>query len=151
MKLILSLYTVFIFVSIPNTELTLDEVRVNYPTAVVDKSICRSMILQLSENHETDVFLAYLGAYQTIWARHIFNPISKLHTFNKGKRNIDAAARRSPQNVEVILIRHSIQKHSPAFLGYKDMLEKDRNFLKNHLQTISSPKLKKMVETVLAS
>src|SRR6188768_560912 len=91
--------------------ISLDDVRHNYPLAVKDKNICRSMILALENQMESNVHLAYLGAYQTIWANHTFNPMDKLSTFNKGKENIDTAALLSPKDVEIIFIRHSVQKN----------------------------------------
>ena len=93
--------------------------------------------------------LAYLGAFQTIWANHVFNPFSKLKTFNKGKRNIDKAIKLSPNNVEIIFIRYSIQKNSPAFLSYKSNLKEDQKILKQNFSNINSIDLKRMIENVL--
>ena len=131
--------------------LTLDEIRGNYASAVANKEICRLMINELSEHQQSHVHLAYLGAFQTIWAKHVFNPLTKLHTFNKGRRNIEKAVSSAPKNVEIIGVRYSVQKHCPRFLGYSDMLEKDRNYLINQLPNIVSAALKKMVEVVLKS
>jgi len=128
---------------------SLDDVRHNYPLAVKDKNICRSMILALENQMESNVHLAYLGAYQTIWANHTFNPMDKLSTFNKGKKNIDTAALLSPKDVEIIFIRHSVQKNCPWFLGYNENLEEDKTFLSEALNSISSPTLKNMVENLL--
>ena len=129
--------------------ISLDKVRHHYPLAVKDKSICRSMILALESQLESNVHLAYLGAFQTIWANHTFNPVDKLSTFNKGKKNIDAAARLSPTDVEIIFIRHSVQKNCPWFLGYHENLEADKSFLSEAWNNISSPTLKSMVENLL--
>ena len=129
--------------------LSLEVIRNNYQVAVKDKDICLSMIQQLKNNTESNVHLAYLGAFQTIWANHTFNPINKLSTFNKGKENIDKAAKLSPNDVEIIFIRHSVQKNCPWFLGYHENLAEDKNFLYEALNSISSPELKSMVENLL--
>ena len=131
--------------------LSLEVVRNNYQIAVQDKDICLSMIQQLENNHESNVYLAYLGAFQTIWANHTFNPIEKMNTFNKGKINIEKAVKLSPNDVEIIFIRHSVQKNCPGFLGYDDNLIEDKNFLYKNLGSITSATLNSMVENLLKS
>ena len=131
--------------------LSLEVVRSNYQLALKDKDICLSMIEQLENNPESNVHLAYLGAFQTIWANHIFNPISKLNAFNKGKKNIDKAVNLSPNDVEIIFIRHSVQKNCPGFLGYNDNLKEDEKFLAKNRNSIASATLAKMVEILLKS
>lgn len=48
--------------------------------------------------------MAYLGGLQTIWANHVFSPISKLNTFKEGKKNIEQAIKKEPENVELRFI-----------------------------------------------
>lgn len=129
----------------------LEYLRKNYEKAIDDKKLCESLIEELGKSTESNTHLAYLGAFQTIWANHVFNPLDKLATFNKGKNNIDRAIKTDPFNVEVVFIRHSVQKNSPGFLGYKDNIKEDRAFLQEHLNSIDSSVLKKMVETLLKS
>ncbi len=131
--------------------LNLEVVRNNYQLAVKDKDICLSMIQQLENNPESNVHLAYLGAFQTIWANHTFNPINKLCVFNKGKKNIDNAVKLSPNDVEIIFIRHSVQKNCPGFLGYNENREEDETFLSKNRNSITSTTLIKMVEILLKS
>lgn len=132
--------------------LSMEEVRNNYVKAVSDKQVCKTMISNLIGNHENNnVYLAYLGAFQAIWANHTINPIEKLNTFNKGKNNIDKALKMSEDNIEIRFIRYSIQKKTPAFLGYKDALQIDKDFLLQRQHTISSPALKRMVNNILKS
>ena len=140
----------FLSVNILNANaVNLEIIRKNYLVAVKDKNICSSMIHQLENNPESNVHLAYLGAFQTIWAKHILNPINKLSTFNKGKENIDKAAKLSPNNVEIVFIRHSIQKNCPGFLGYRDNLKEDEKFLLKNRNSITSATLKNMVDKIL--
>lgn len=127
----------------------LEDIRRNYQQAVTDKQLCAQMIQHLDDRTDSDVHLAYLGGFQALWAKHTINPVAKLRTFNKGRGNIDRAARKAPGHPEIIFVRHSVQKNSPAFLGYKDRLEEDRAFLSGNLDRIASPVLKKMVESVL--
>lgn len=135
--------------SFKTDELSLEYIRKNYEISVSDKKVCQSMIEQLSHHLNGNVHLAYLGAFQTIWANHTGNPFEKLKTFNKGKKNIDKAATLSPNNVEIIFIRYSIQKQSPKFLGYKDHLKEDEAYLSKTINDITDTHLKSMVQNIL--
>lgn len=130
-------------------ELSLEDIRKNYEISVSDKKVCQSMIEQLSHRLNNNVHLAYYGAFQTIWANHTGNPFEKLKTFNKGKKNIDKAALLSPNSVEIIFIRYSIQKQSPKFLGYKGHLKEDEAYLLKHIKDITNLHLKSMVHNIL--
>ncbi len=75
-------------VSFKNSDL--NEVRTSYNKAVLDKKLCKKMIEELELSKEKSVIaLAYLGAYQTIWANHVFNPLSKLATFRKERKTLN--------------------------------------------------------------
>lgn len=135
-------------VSFKNSDL--NEVRASYSKAVLDKKLCKKMIEELELSKEKSVIaLAYLGAYQTIWANHVFNPLSKLATFKKGKNNIESAISKEPENVEIRYIRFSVQKNAPSFLGYNSHLKEDRDFLVKNKKNINSDLLQKNIETLL--
>lgn len=127
----------------------LESIRANYKKAVSDKKLCLTMIRGLSKSTENSVHLTYLGAFQMIWAKHVTNPISKLKTFNKGKKNIDDAAKAEPNNLEIRIIRLSVQKNSPAFLGYKKNIEEDKKFIGANYKNITSNHLKNMVKALI--
>lgn len=126
----------------------LEKVRVNYEKAVLDKTLCRKMIEDLSPHTESSIHLAYLGAFQVIWAKHIDNIISKFATFNKGKKNIETAVNAAPKNIEIRFVRLSIQKNCPSFLGYKNNIAEDITFLESHIRNIKSIRLRKMIATI---
>ena len=108
------------------------------------------MIEELELSKEKSVIaLAYLGGYQTIWANHVFNPLSKLATFKKGKNNIELAISKEPENVEIRYIRFSVQKNAPSFLGYNNNLKEDRDFLVKNKKNINSDFVQKNIETLL--
>lgn len=151
MKLIITCVVFILGTSFTTSKLSMDDIRRNYQLAVDDKSVCRNMINALENNTQDNVQLAYRGAFQTIWAHHTYNPVSKFNTFNAGKDNIEKAVTLSPNNVEIIFIRYSIQKNIPSFLGYKSNMQSDRIFLQNNLNNITSAELKKMVVAVLTN
>lgn len=149
MKLLYSAVTIVMFTFLSHTgKLDLEYIRTNYEIAVTDAELCKKMINELSTG-QGDLYLGYLGAFQTIWANHTVSPISKLTTFNKGKRNIEKAIKNSPENVELRFVRYSIQKNCPSFLGYRKSLEEDKAFLLRHKAAIKSKKLRLMVDNIL--
>lgn len=127
----------------------LEYVRKQYAKAATDKNVCETMIALLSKNTESNVYLAYLGGYQTIWAKHTHGALSKLNTFNKGKRNIEQAVKDNPNNGEIRMIRLSVQKNCPSFLGYNDNILQDRHFLEKYKNTVSSIVLLRMMNGLL--
>ncbi|SEH84225.1 hypothetical protein SAMN02927937_01722 [Paenimyroides aquimaris] len=129
---------------------SLDTVRANYSKVVSDKELCEKMIAELAEaKNNSATHLAYLGALLTIWANHVFNPISKLNTFKEGKKNIEQAIKKEPANVELRFIRLSVQKNAPSFLGYKSNINEDTEFIKENRHQIGSEILKKNIEMLL--
>lgn len=96
----------------------LDVVRANYNKVLSDKKLCKEMISELEKTKTNSAtHLAYLGGLKAIWANHVFSPISKVNTFDEGKKNIEKAIKAEPDNVELRFIRLSIQKNAPGFLG----------------------------------
>jgi hypothetical protein len=127
----------------------LETVRLNYDKAASDKKLCQAMIETLRTNTESAVHRAYLGAFQTIWAKHSSNPISKLQTFKKGKRNIEEAVMSKPDNVEIRLLRLSVQSNCPSFLGYKKNIEEDKKFILSNTKNITSVFLKEWMAVLI--
>lgn len=127
----------------------LESIRANYKKAVSDKKLCHTMIKGLSTGPESSIHLSYLGAFQMIWAKHIFNPISKLKTFNTGKKKIEDAVMADANNVEIRILRLSIQKNSPAFLGYNKNIEEDQKFIQANNKSITSTHLRNMLEGLI--
>ncbi len=127
----------------------LDVVRTNYNKVVFDKKLCKVMISELEKTkNNSATHLAYLGALQTIWANHVFSPISKLNTFKGGKKNIEKAIETEPNNLELRFIRLSIQKNAPGFLGYKSNLKEDTEFIKENRNQIESEIVQQNIETL---
>lgn len=151
MKILICILSIALGTCIKVNATDLETIRKNYDLAVTDKVICKEMINELSNNMGNNVYLAYLGAFQTIWANHIFNPIAKWNTFKKGKANIEKAVKQDPANVEIRFIRLSIQKNCPGFLGYNDNIKEDKLFLNIHQNSITSSTLMNMVKSLLNS
>jgi len=124
--------------------------REHYIKASMDKSMCEKMIKYLEgEKNKLPIYLGYLGGYQTIWATHVFNPITKLNTFNKGRRNIEQDIQKEPNNVELRFIRLSVQKNAPAFLDYHSNIKIDKEFILKNRNQILSESMNSSIELLL--
>ena len=124
---------------------TLEEIRSQFPKALSDRELCENLITSLTKKQNTSsTEKAYLGALQTIWANHTKSPISKWKTFQKGKDNLETAVQQSPNNVEIRLLRYSIQSNCPRFLNYYRDTEKDKAYIQQHKGEIKHPQLVKM-------
>ena len=130
--------------SVPAFALDPEYVRQSYEPAVKNEKLCKTLMEQLSKETGNVVFLGYLGAYQTIWTNHTINPIAKLNTFNKGKKNIEQALKIAPDNIELHFIRLSIQVNCPDFLQYSSHINEDKKFIKSNIDKVESQSLKAM-------
>lgn len=143
------IFLLFVSLTVCTHATDLEYLRKNYSKAVNDKELCRTIINKLSEDANTQVEKAYLGAFYTIWANHVSSPFAKLATFSKGKTAIEQAVQKESDNVEIRFLRLSVQTNCPSFLGYNSNIESDRKFLKGHLGSITSAELKKMVKALI--
>lgn len=128
----------------------LHSIRLHFYSYPSNKSLCKSAIEEFeSKQNLSNTYLGYLGYLQTVWANHTFNPVNKFSTFNKGKKNIEKAIKKNPNDIEIRLIRLAVQKNAPSFLGYNDNINEDSEFLKNNRNQIKSEVLLKNIETIL--
>lgn len=141
---VLILFKLFICMIFNANGMELEKIRINYEKAVSDKKICQAMISKLSANTDA-LHVAYLGAFQAIWAKHIINPISKLSTFKKGKKNIEAAVKSKPDDLEIRFVRLSVQRNCPSFLGYSSKINEDKKIVQSNIRNIQSVVLKRMI------
>lgn len=131
---------------------TLEDLRNKYTDVVADSELCKDLIDNLSDKKDlSSTERAYLGAIQTIWANHTKSPISKWKTFQRGKDNIEAAVKASPNNIEIRMLRYSVQSNCPKFLNYYDEMDADRDYIVENKAQIKSPALLKMYHGLFKS
>ena len=63
-------------------------------------------------------------------------PIQKLNLFKQGHKELEAAIKREPKNVEFRFLRLIIQENAPGVLGYKDQLTEDSEYIKKSYKTL---------------
>lgn len=129
--------------------INLNELRSNYPNAIENKQVCENMINLLSKQKLNATEEGYYGAYLAIWANHVWNPMDKLSTFKKGKKELENAIKEDHNNVELRFLRLSIQSNVPGILNYDQNIKTDLAFIKDHKYEIKSNQLLKMVNELI--
>lgn len=142
--------SLLLFCNLMYSQINIEKLRIDFEKSITDEKICLENLNKLENTtSKNEVYLAYFGAFQTIYANHVFNPINKLTYFNKGKKNIEKAIKLNPNNIDIRFLRYSIQKKCPKFLGYKNNIEEDTNFLNSNIEKATSSQLKKMINDIL--
>jgi len=64
------------------------------------------------------------------------SPASKLRLFREGHKMLEAAIKDDPKNAEFRLLRLMIQENSPNFLGYKNEVEEDSEYIRKSYKAL---------------
>ncbi len=75
------------------------------------------------------LYMAYYGAFQSLMAKHAFNPYNKLDYLKKSQQSLNKAISQNPTDAEMRFLRFSIQYYVPRFLGYSSNLEEDKKVI----------------------
>lgn len=129
----------------------ISEVRKNYKEAA-EKEEAAKKLMELTENSDKQpVLLGYKAASHMLMAKYVANPFSKLSHFNRGKDMFSEAIEADKDNIELRFLRYAVQSEAPAFLGYRDNLEEDKNIILTELKNINDEELHTMISTYLLS
>lgn len=83
-------------------------------------------------NSENEVLVAYKGAAIAMKARYAKQIKEKKMLFIQGIKFVESAVKKEPKNLEIRLIRISIQENSPKILNYKSNISEDKNLILNN-------------------
>ena len=146
MKLFLS---IFLFLAFPKSpELT--EIRKLYPSVVNSESNAKEFASKLSDVTKEDnkTLYAYKGASIAILAKFKKEVSEKSKTFKEGVKMVEFAVANEPNNIEIRLIRFSIQEKTPKILKYNANKKEDKTFLLNHYKE-QSGNLKEFIKNFI--
>ena len=131
----------------------LAEIRALYSQAAFSKNVSEKLSLMLAkvDSLSEPFLICYKGASEMIEAKYLFNPFSKLNTFNKGKTLIELAVKRDTGNLEVRFLRFGIQVNIPSYMKYSNNIEEDKKLLISGIATVADPELKKNIVTYLSN
>ncbi|MBK9731628.1 MAG: hypothetical protein IPO83_10150 [Chitinophagaceae bacterium] len=98
------------------------------------------------------ILLGYRAMAEFMKCYHSFNPVNKLLYFDKGKDHLNSAVQSDSMNIELRYLRFSVQTNVPVFLGYKENIAQDKQFIMENLGSISNDAaLQKMIVSFLLS
>ena len=84
----------------------------------------------------SDVRDAFMGAMIMKKAGLGGSPASKLRLFREGHKMLEAAIKDDPKNAEFRLLRLIIQENSPNFLGYKNEVQEDSEYIRKSYKAL---------------
>ena len=133
MKLIL---TIFIFFSWSAHHPDLQVYRKLLDQSVANKDTANLFYAKL-KNVTADSDPALLGfkaMSEFMLCKHLFNPVSRISHFNKGKSLLEKAIQRNSTDPELLYFRLSTQSNIPAMLRYNSNIKADKQFLLAYLK-----------------
>jgi hypothetical protein len=130
MKLLFSIF--FFLFSFSNPDIS--EIRKAYPNAANSENTAKDFFLRFSDvsNDSNKVVVAYKGAAVTISSRFIKKVSDKIKIFKEGAKLVEFAVASEPNNIEIRLIRLSIQENVPKIVRYNGNKKEDIAFLLAH-------------------
>ena len=136
MKLLISIFCLLFSFSNPD----ISEIRKLYPDAANSEVTSKEFLLKLSEvtNESNKTLLAYKGSSITISAKFQKKISDKIKTFKVGAKLVEFAIESEPNNIEIRLIRLSIQENVPAIVKYNRNKKEDAVFILSHYKEQSN-------------
>jgi hypothetical protein len=127
MKLIASLLCLFALAFAD-----LSEIRKLYPDSAKSEENANAFNQKLADVAETDAnktLVAYKGAAETLLSKFGNTLGKKTKHMKAGAHLIDAAVAADADNIEIRMIRLSVQESVPKIVGYKKNIKEDKAFI----------------------
>lgn len=121
----------FLFFSNPE----IADIRKTYTDAAKSEANAKSFAEKLSSVSDTDsdkVLVAYKGCSLTLKSKFSGNLPDKISFMKEGAKLIDGAVASEPNNIEIRMIRFSVQESVPKIVGYKKNKAEDKAFILAH-------------------
>jgi len=133
----LSHYFLFLVFLSNNPEIT--DIRKLYSSVVNTESNAKEFASKFTEitNEDNKTLVAYKGASIIILSKYKKKISDKSKIFKEGANMVEFAITSEPNNIEIRLIRLSIQENAPKILKYNANKKEDRNFLLEHYEEVS--------------
>lgn len=108
------------------------EIRKLYPGSAKTEESAKAFHDKLESVNQTDAnkaLVAYKGASETLLSKFANTLGKKTKHMKAGANLIDAAAAADPDNIEIRMIRLSVQESVPKIVGYKKNMKEDKAFI----------------------
>ena len=136
MKLLISIFCLLFSFGNPD----ISEIRKLYPSAANSEVASKEFLSKLSEvtTESNKILLAYKGSSITISAKFEKKISDKIKAFKEGSKLVEFAITSDPNNIEIRLIRLSIQENVPAIVKYNKNKKEDAAFILSHYKEQSN-------------
>ncbi|GHC42359.1 hypothetical protein [Ulvibacter litoralis] len=143
------LFYFFLCVSFFGKVPELSELRDSYIAANGNQERTLAFYESLSEVTKKDktVLVAYKGASTIMQAKFAKGKDQKKDLFKEGALLLEYAVASEPNNIEIRVIRMSIQENVPKFLKYNKNISEDKEFITTHYSTLTNAGLKEFVKS----
>ena len=125
--------------------INLQDVRKDFNKGVKDENLCKKHLQKLKAHSKTPLEKGYEAAFNMFMAKHTANPFKKMSYFKDGRKLLESQIKIDPNNTELRFIRLCIQYHIPDFLGYKDNIEEDKDYLVTNLHKLKDEATKDII------
>lgn len=118
------------------------KIRKCFHESVIDESMTEEFHEKVMKIKNPDATqYAYQAASFALLAKKTWNPIAKLSLISRYGKMIDQAIEKAPESIEIRFLRLSIDYYTPAILGRKDNISKDKSQILALLAPIGKFKL----------
>lgn len=93
------------------------------------------------------VLNSYKAASIALKAKYEKGIKNKKALFKEGVLSLEKNIAKHPNNIELRLIRLSIQENTPKLLKYKKNIFEDKSFINKHLKKVTDKKLRNYIKT----
>ena len=135
----------FILFSLSNP--TLSEIRKLYPNASISENNAAELASKLAsiDINDDKILLAYKGASIAIVSKYQKKVGDKIKKFKEGVKLVDLSITSESNNIELRLIRLSIQENVPKIVKYNKNIKEDVASILEHYK-VQSPDLKEYLK-----
>ena len=129
----------FLLVSVytGNGDCKLDALRADFDAMDTKEEL--HQFLDKYASHECDAAIPYIAAATMQQAKYVFLPTKKWSYFVKGRNQLENYIKENPESVEAHYVRIMVQTSIPWFLGYKEHIETDAEFIRDNIDSSDLP------------
>lgn len=124
------LMTLFLWVSFAGTP-DLASIRKMYSDVAKSEANAKDFVTKLSgvSNNDEKILVAYKAASILLESKFEKKLGEKIERFKEGAKLLEATIKSDPSNIEMRMIRLSVQEDVPGITGYKKNIKEDKKFI----------------------
>ncbi|SFC57516.1 hypothetical protein [Flavobacterium phragmitis] len=130
MKLLMTLLLWVSFAGAPD----LASIRKLYPEVTKSETNAKDFVEKMAgiSNNDDKILVAYKAASILLDSKFEKKLGDKIDRFKEGAKLLESVIAGEPNNIEIRMIRLSIQENVPGITGYKKNIKEDKKFITSH-------------------